>query len=100
VLVTIQDVLLRGYVGDVPRTLLRCAARNNREAQSLYNHIRTVAIVLDGITVFEFIRAIVPSAYQPFLPKLGLDDIIGFILPIAGDVIGTLYLAAGKKGCC
>ncbi|KAJ7224701.1 hypothetical protein GGX14DRAFT_426526 [Mycena pura] len=57
------------------------------EAQDLYNHIRTVAFLLDAssqwfIPVFPFLASL-PEEMQ-----FGLDSVVGAALPAAGDIIG------------
>ncbi|KAF5391617.1 hypothetical protein D9757_002421 [Collybiopsis confluens] len=63
--------------------------KNPIEAQHLYNHIRTVAYLLDAssewlIPSFPFLASL-PSEMQ-----FGLDSVVGVILPGLGDVIGVL----------
>jgi len=62
--------------------------RTNAEAQALYNHIRTVALMLDSLS-----RSIPLEALRSLPPALdiGLEAIIGFFLPVVGDVIGLVF---------
>ncbi|EIN03938.1 hypothetical protein PUNSTDRAFT_138982 [Punctularia strigosozonata HHB-11173 SS5] len=57
--------------------------RTNEEAQNLYNHIRTIAYALDSLS-----GAIPGLDRLPF--DVGLEAVIGAILPVAGDFIGAL----------
>lgn len=57
--------------------------RSNQEAQTLYNHIRTIAFFLDAISDS------IPGLDQlPF--EIGFDAIIGAFLPVVGDWIGLV----------
>ncbi|KIK62968.1 hypothetical protein GYMLUDRAFT_72211 [Collybiopsis luxurians FD-317 M1] len=63
--------------------------KNPIEAQHLYNHIRTVAYLLDAssewlIPTFPFLASL-PSEMQ-----FGLDSVIGAALPGLGDAIGLI----------
>ncbi|KAJ4500835.1 hypothetical protein C8R41DRAFT_809096 [Lentinula lateritia] len=63
--------------------------KNPIDAQHLYNHIRTVAFLLDAssewlIPTFPFLGSL------PFEMQFGLDSIIGAVLPGFGDAIGML----------
>ncbi|KAF9072834.1 hypothetical protein BDP27DRAFT_1417602 [Rhodocollybia butyracea] len=74
---------------EVDRSLPK--AKNPVEAQHLYNHIRTVAFLLDAssewlIPIFPFLGSL-PSEMQ-----FGLDSVIGAVLPGVGDIIG-MFLA-------
>jgi hypothetical protein len=39
-------------------------ARDNSDAQALYNHIRTVALLLDRITTSEFLKSLLPDIWN------------------------------------
>jgi hypothetical protein len=71
-------------------------ARNNDEAQKLYNHVRTTAILLDSLS-----RAI-PSPFLQDIPPaldIGLEAIIGLVFPVIGDVFG-FFLGVYLIFCC
>ncbi|KAF9267826.1 hypothetical protein L218DRAFT_955010 [Marasmius fiardii PR-910] len=59
------------------------------EAQNLYNHIRTVAYLLDAssewfIPTFPFLASLPPQF------QFGLDSVIGALIPAVGDIIGLI----------
>jgi hypothetical protein len=62
----------------------------------LYNHIRTCALGLDSLS-----RSIPLPFLQQLPPSLdiGLESIIGFIFPVAGDVLG-LFMGVYIVFCC
>jgi hypothetical protein len=63
------------------------AARTAAEAQTLYNHIRTAALALDSL-----FRTIPLPFLQQLPPALdvGLESILGFLLPVVGDLMGSV----------
>jgi hypothetical protein len=65
----------------------RHTARDNVEAQALYNHIRTAALALDSLS-----RSIPLPFLQNLPPALdiGIESIIGFIAPVIGDAVGLV----------
>ncbi|KAK7050912.1 hypothetical protein VNI00_005024 [Paramarasmius palmivorus] len=71
-----------------PRWTCKYRKPNNPiEAQNLYNHIRTVAYLLDASSEW-LVPAFPALASLPPELHFGLESVIGVVLPAVGDVLG------------
>ena len=61
---------------------MNLAARNPAEGQRLYDHIRTIAFVLDAITALS-------PALKDSPVHVGIEPIIAASLPLAGPLVGA-----------